>query len=349
MRLFISSFCLLICFFSLATSYVSAAPNYHWVGWFNTVVPGGGQFLLGNYGSAALELTLEGSTFGVGYAMSRLDPMTLDGVPEDLPIRGTSTVYNTKSRLVCVRFNSTTKKCDRFANRNYNAPTDVRDETERDFAKPIVASILQEFGIKYHMVNVFNAYREAATVDGKITDPWIDPRPTSEMFKDPFRLDTLSSPWVYAPIAGVLGISIYDYFAQGKAGIDPLSRMNTASNALFGFNYIFMQPFGSGAPEEMFFRGFVQNEFYHLVESPYFSVPMQTALFALAHRDSGRVGAAISGLYLGTLAHKNGGNLAESIAVHFWSVVILGIETTLLTLKAQGDVPPTGVAGKIYF
>jgi membrane protease YdiL (CAAX protease family) len=107
-----------------------------------------------------------------------------------------------------------------------------------------------------------------------------------------------------------------------------------------------VQPFGSGAPEEMFFRGFLQNEFYHFIESPFFSVPMQAAAFSFAHESSGRIGAAISGLYLGTLAQHDHGRLNHTIALHFWSVVVLGVETALLTFNAQNDVP---VATQIQF
>src|ERR1700761_4577352 len=60
-------------------------PNYHLVGWFNAVVPGGGELLLGNYALAGAQFVGEVATFGVGSHLSKRSPLTIDGVPEALP------------------------------------------------------------------------------------------------------------------------------------------------------------------------------------------------------------------------------------------------------------------------
>jgi hypothetical protein len=66
---------------------------------------------------------------------------------------------------------------------------------------------------------------------------------------------------------------------------------------------------------------------------------MSTLAFSLAHSPEGRIGAAVSGAYLGYLAHRYGGRLGPGTAVHFWSVLLLDIETVLLTWHAQRRVP----------
>ena len=183
-------------------------------------------------------------------------------------------------------------------------------------------------------------------VDGKVVDPWVDPRPIGDFFMDPFRADNMLDPWVFIPLTLVAAAAIVDYSQQVSADLQPLSKMNWYSNVLFAMNYMALQPVGSGAPEEMFYRGYLQNEFYHLIESPFFSIPMSTLAFSFSHAPAGRTGSAIAGAYLGTLAHINHGRLGKGIALHFWSVVILGIETFALTFHAQSDIP---VGGHIQF
>jgi len=320
------------------TGAAQATPNYHLVGWLNTPFPGAGQWLLGNNQKAVSEFAIEGTTFGTGFAISRLSPMTIDGVPQDLPIRTGQTFYKTQSGLVCT-VPGPHGTCLHWKTTQTKVAGSADDSREYDTTLPIMASMLQEFGIKYHMVNVFESYRTAATVDGEVKDPWIDPRPTNELFSDPFKIENLASAWVYVPLGLITAMAVYDYTEQTKGGLDPIRKMNPWSNTLFATNFVVVQPIGSGAPEEMFYRGFLQNEFYHIVSSPFFSVPMSAALFSFSHAPSGRIGAAVSGLYLGTLAQIDGGRLNHTIALHFWSVVVLGIETAFLTIGAQGDAP----------
>src|SRR4051812_31646962 len=70
-----------------------SVPSPHLIGWSNTFVPGAGQALLGNPGTAVVQFGLETTTFGYGYYLSKRSPLTLDGVPIDLPR------YNRRQRL----------------------------------------------------------------------------------------------------------------------------------------------------------------------------------------------------------------------------------------------------------
>lgn len=327
----------LFTFFLSSTGW--AAPSYHLVGWFNTVVPGGGQALLGNYGSAALQASLETSTFTYGYLLSKRTPLTLDGVPQDLPIAKSGVANTSKTSQTCVRWNAARTRCLQFRNVTTSESTYIRDVNRLDESDAAFAMTLQEFGIKYHMVNVFNAYREAAFAQGEraIGEQKIDDTPTDKLFLAPFSARNLFNPWVGIPIL-LLGLAtVYDYRTQiHSSDLQPLQPLTPGTNRLIAFNYGVWEPIGSGAPEEMFYRGFLQHEFYSWVKSPYFSIPMSTLAFSFSHAAPGRASAAIAGAYLGYLAHRNEGSLSPGIALHFWGVVFLGIETYLLTKRAQG-------------
>jgi len=198
------------------------------------------------------------------------------------------------------------------------------------------AEFLQEIGIKYHFMNVFNSYRQAYLVNASDEGQGIDQHTTTDLFKAPFNTEVLSEPTVWVPLAiTAVAISI-DYASQMK-NLSPTQKFNTGTNFYTGLNQLVTYPIGSGVPEEMFYRGFLQNEFYHWVNSPFFSIPMSSLAFAFSHSPGLRWEAGLSGLYLGYLAYRNHGDLSSGIAVHFWSVVMLGVESLFLILHSQGS------------
>lgn len=291
-------------------------PNYHLLGWFNTVIPGGGQLLLGNYLRSGLEFTGEVGITGAGFYLSKRSPLTLDGVPEALP--------------------------------QFSAQTTRRGSALSSIDRGVYADLLQEVGIKGHLVDVFDAYREAAKRSGNIDG--IDQSSTWEMFLYPFRHANVTNPWFYGAFAAVVGATVIDYVTSLNGGLPNTQRLTPTSNFLYSINYEVWQPIGSGAPEEMFYRGFLQNELYSLVPSPFFAIPITAAAFAFSHAPGpGRISAAAAGAYLGYLAHRYHGNLAPGITLHFWSVVVLGIETVLLNQKAQHTTPPATLAVQINY
>lgn len=315
------------------------AANYHLVGWFNTFVPGGGQLLLGRPTLAATQFALETATFGYGYSLSARTPLTIDGVPEDLQVVTGSSFITSSSKKVCVQWQVVNGHltCVKTQTQTTSSSHTIFNTLPLDNRNAGYADILQEFGIKYHMVNVYNAYRDAA--GSAHVGQGIDTRSTGDLFLDPFRPSNVFNPWVGIPLVLLAGYTIRDYGQQVHSGVQQLQPMNGISNELLAFNYEAWQPAGSGAPEEMFYRGFLQNEMYCLVPSPMFSIPMSTLAFTFSHSAPGRPTAAIAGAYLGYLAHRYHGNLGPGIALHFWTVVMLGIETIALTDVAQGYVP----------
>ena len=290
------------------------AGNYHLVGWFNTFVPGGGQLLLGDYRLAVSQAIVEAGTFGWGYALSRREPMTLDGVPEELPTYVVSR----------------------------------RRAAQGDITKALYADLLQEVGIKTHMTDVFLAYRQAAASETEASSR-IDQSAPLELFLAPFQSENLTNPWVYLPLGMIAAEVAVDYFTS-RGNVDRNAPLTPTSNFLYTLNYAFWQPIGSGAPEEMFYRGFLQNELYNLVPSPFFSIPVAATAFALSHEPGpGRWSAALAGTYLGYLAHRYAGRLGPGITVHFWGVVLLGVETVFLSHDAQRTTPPAAAYVQVNY
>lgn len=299
MAKFVSTAVEIACLVIALASVRAESANYHLVGWINTFVPGAGEIMNGHPGWGASQAGLEVGFFTWGFMLSRRSPITLDGVPEQIP-----TLKRGARRLT----------------------------HDIDITKPLFADLYQEIGIKLHMTDVFNAYREAA--NGR--DSRIDKTSTLDLFLAPFNSDYLGDPWVYVPLALVATAVTLDYGNTNGHGVGAVPRLTNGSNTLYALDYAMVYPIGSGAPEEMFYRGFLQNEFYNLIPSPFFSVPMSSLLFGLSHSPDARITAALEGLYLGFLAHKNKGKLGPSIAIHFWADVLAAVAEIALIRKSQG-------------
>ena len=307
-------------------------PNQHWAGWTNTFLPGGGELLKGNYSQAALEGALEIGTFGYGYSLSKLYPITIDGVPEDFPQLITSNASRITTVRVCTKYSGTT--CVSYANKKTLQKYKTVDATPVDATKSVNAAVLQEIGIKYHMMNVYNTYRNTIWAQNENLGQGIDNASTKDLLLSPFNPEFLTDPYVWIPGVLISAFAVYDFNSQ-ISNLPVTQPLTKFTNSYLAFDQTAIYTTGSGAPEEMFYRGFLQNEFYHLVPSPFFSIPMSTLAFAFSHGADGRVTAAVSGAYLGFLAHHNQGRLGPGIALHFWSVMVLGVESYLLTLRSQ--------------
>ena len=314
-----------------------ASLDSHWVGWTNTFVPGGGELLLGNFGEAAIQAGIETSTFGVGFAMSKLSPMTIDGVPEDYPALISGFGITKTQQKNCVKYNAS-HVCTQYTTKTVSTENQTFDYTPYDATKPLTAALLQEVGLKYHMMNVFDSYRKTIKENGEDEGQGVDYTPTEDLLKSPFQAKYITDPYVWIPLLLVATFTAIDYSSQ-IGSLPATQPLTDTSNAYLAFNQTTLYSFGSGAPEEMFYRGFLQNEFYRMVRSPLFSIPMSSLAFSFSHEASGRPTAAVSGLYLGFLAQHYNGQLGPGITLHFWSVFLLGLETYLLSHASQGRAP----------
>ena len=317
----------------LVASWGAASPcladlDYHGIGWANVLVPGGGQFLLGDPLKGTAQALGEIGSFGWGYSLSRRSPLSLDGVPEDIPsprVVGRKVV----TRGEYCRIHVTDAICSR------GSPSDPVlvssfDRTPQNIQRSLSADILQEFGIKYHMVNVFESYRQAAG-----DAPGIDPTPTGQLFLAPFNWSVLSEPSVYVPIGISVGVIFASYALVVKDGLTPGPRLTHGSNRLYAATYGLVFPFGSAAPEEMFYRGFIQNEAYTLVPSPWFAVPASALAYTLSHSVADMPSAAVTGLWLGTRTYLDHGLLSRGIAYHFWADFFAGLLAIQLLQKSE--------------
>ncbi|MBC7691440.1 MAG: CPBP family intramembrane metalloprotease [Methylotenera sp.] len=321
----------------------SAAPNYHLLGWVNTFVPGAGEVMLGNPGLGIVQAVSEVGTFSIGYANSRRSPLTLDGVPEDIPSPQV-TKKRISTRAQYCRIHPTDVICSQ-GSPNDKLLISTFSSTPISIQKSLSADILQEFGIKYHMVNVFNAYREAAQ-----GVPNIDRTPTGELFLSPFRGSVLSEPEVFIPLGISVAAVFASYYFTVKDGLPAGPKLTKGSNRLYATTYAVVFPVGSAVPEEMFYRGFIQNEAYSLVPSPWFAIPVSTLAYTLSHTGDEMPTAAITGLWLGSVAYMNHGMLSKGIAYHFWANVFAGILAIELLQRSEFYPKSTNVFNfSLYF
>jgi hypothetical protein len=318
-----------------------AAPNYHIVGWVNTFVPGGGEFLLGHPFYGAFQAGAEISTFMIGYNRSGRTPMTIDGVPESLPQPAAAgTVVLTSTKYKCVVYSTSLHRCTQWKKTTTSTTSTVDDNTPQDLSTPLHDDWLQEFGLKYHFVNVFNAYRAAAKGDGQIGNQKIDQTSTAGLFLAPFNPKNILDPVFGVAIVLSAAAMVYSYNDLIKTGgIAPVAPFTQKTKDLYNITYLGVYPVGSAAPEEMFYRGFLQHEFYGMTRSPYLAIPLSTAAYAFSHSPDERPSAAVSGLFLGILAYADHGALSRGIAYHFWANVLAGIYQISIVRKGQGSVP----------
>ena len=332
---------LLALLFSLTPNWAQAELDYHLVGWFNTFVPGGGQFLLGKPFYGIYQATLEIGTFYSGYKMSARSPMTLDGVPESLPSPATTSQVLKKitNSYNCILWNSARTRCISWKNGTSISSSAI--SPSHDIMRELYADWLQEFGLKYHMVNVFDSYRTVAGENSVYQGQRIDPSAPAELFLAPFKWENLSDPAVYAGLAVTAALVIYNYnlLINTPGGIAPTGRLNSRSSSLYNFTYLGLYPVGSAAPEEMFYRGFLQHELHVMTGTPWLAIPLSTAAFAFSHSAEERPSAALSGLFLGLLTYFRGGYLSSPIAYHFWSDVISGLYQISVVKKSSGERP----------
>ena len=282
--------------------------NPHWVGWMNLIFPGAGAALRGQYGSAAIQFGYETGSFAAGYLLSDQKGFSsLDGISDSFrPFSRTGRSRN--------------------------------DQSAQE--KKMGSDILLEFSIKAHMANIWSEYRDAYRDQG--VTQGLDQHTTLEGVMLPFNGKYIQQPDVWVPILLVAGATLADYMTNKPDAIVPLTP---ASNVLYDFNNGIWQSVGSGYPEEAFFRGFLQNEMKLATHSPLAAVALQSVAFAFSHEQgSGRYSAALVGAYLGYLAEKYHGDLGPGTTIHFWGVVILGIESILLSHNAQHSTAQTGFA-----
>lgn len=274
------------------------------VGWGNLFLPGFGATLRDSPARGLGQLSYEGATFAVGYTLSTQKGFSsLDGIND------TFSTYKLSA-----------------AGRNLQANVD----------RKMVSDIFLEFSIKAHLVNTYIEYRDAYRDIG-ITDG-LDQHTALEGLLIPFDKKYLEQSDVWIPLALVFSAFTADYLTVKPDSTQPLTP---SSNLLYTFNYGVWQPLGSGYPEEVAYRGFLQHEVKNLTGSPLAAVLAQTLAFSFSHEPGGgRYTAAAVGLYMGYLAEKYNGDLGPGSFLHFWGNLLMGVEGILVNAKAQRTTMP---------
>jgi hypothetical protein len=145
-----------------------AHANFHAVGWVNTFLPGGGRLVMGEYLEASKEAAFEIGVFGLGYSMSPDSSFTLDGTPIDYPSVGTYTFTSKRRQSYCSRYDNVRKRCVQYRNKTVTSINSSTDYSVKDATKPLTAALLQEFGLKYHIIYHFSVDRFTFKIFQKI-------------------------------------------------------------------------------------------------------------------------------------------------------------------------------------
>ena len=140
----------------------------------------------------------------------------------------------------------------------------------------------------------------------------------------PFSINYLSRPTTFIPLA-IQALALYHY--KDSTDAYGIYRANDVSERdLHVFNLAANEMTAVG--EEAFFRGFLNNEF----SSRYgdnAGLVTSSAIFGLAHTGQGQTAnvleATLAGAYRGWVHQKNGFEVGEGVALHYWINVLAGI------------------------
>jgi hypothetical protein len=167
----------------------------------------------------------------------------------------------------------------------------------------------------------YGAYRDARQ---RNNGGYRTPAPTEslgDLARAPFRLEYLARPTTFIPLAlQAWAVS------RSRDGYGIYRAPDVSARDLHLFNATANEMTAVG--EEAFFRGFLNNEF----SSRYgdgIGLGLSSAVFGLAHTGQGQTAnalqAAAAGLYLGWVHQRNGFEVGEGVAVHYWINVLAGI------------------------
>lgn len=293
------------------------------------IVPGLGQAVLGNYGTAMFQFGLfSGSIASAGTLASRDDYIEFedrrvtydleevllgrelsrqgvlysDNALYTMPPFSLETAYDRQMRMI---------KDGKIAETN---PLVEYGEYNRTNTRTEMAGAYGLMAQSTIFYSVYSSYRDAG---GGRHDERIE-----ELLIAPFRWKYLSSPWVYVPLA----------FLAGAIGSSGPSNDTTLVNDRFmndgtrEFLTVY-QSMNAAVAEEAFFRGYM-NHTLSRRHGPFTGGLISGTLFGLAHLQGGApVGSVLPqtmyGYYFAFLQHKNGGDIREGIALHFWWDVII--------------------------
>jgi len=199
---------------------------------------------------------------------------------------------------------------------------DVRyDDGNREFINQ--TTLRSDLGLRVAtdtaLYSSFGAYRDARARDDR---PYRTPAPKESLYDlalAPFSWEFLSRPTTFIPLAlqaWAATRSSYGIYRADDVSSGQLHAYNATAN---GFTAV---------GEEGFFRGFLNNELSNRWGDNW-GLAGSSLLFGIAHTGQGQTAnalqAAIAGAYLGWVQQRNGFQIGEGVALHYWFNVIAGI------------------------
>jgi CAAX protease family protein len=196
---------------------------------------------------------------------------------------------------------------DDAGNREFINQTTLR----RDFALRLATDTA--------LYSSFGAYRDARARDDRAYRTPAPGESLSELALAPFSWEFLSRPTTFIPLAlqaWAAARSKYGIYRAEDVSARDLHVYNATANEFTAIG------------EEGFFRGFINNEFSDRWGNGW-GLAGSSLLFGVAHTGQGQtanaVEASIAGAYLGWMHQRNGFQIGEGVALHYWFNVIAGI------------------------
>jgi membrane protease YdiL (CAAX protease family) len=170
------------------------------------------------------------------------------------------------------------------------------------------------------MYSIYSSYRDAGGLGEEKKSETI-----GELAYSPFNYKILKDPFVFAPIALIIGLSGLTTIYEQDPILVPSSLKKDGSI----YASTFVTGLSPGIGEEAFFRGYLN---YNLIQNYGTGVGIAGSgfIFMLAHEGNsdardGRLSRLLSGLYLGFLHYRSNYDIKPGIAVHFWWNFIIGL------------------------
>jgi hypothetical protein len=166
----------------------------------------------------------------------------------------------------------------------------------------------------------FAAYRDARARDDRSYRTPAPKESLTDLAIAPFSWEFLSRPTTFIPLA------LQALAASRKGGYGIFRAPDVSKGDLHFYNVTANEFTAVG--EEGFFRGFANNDLSARWGNGW-GLAGSSLLFGIAHNGQGDtanvVEATIAGAYLGWVQQRNGFEIGEGVALHYWINVLAGI------------------------
>jgi hypothetical protein len=206
-----------------------------------------------------------------------------------------------------------------------NQPDFLKDEDRYQHEREIInqTTLRRDFALRIAtdtaLYSSFAAYRDGRSRDTRYYRTPAPKESLSDLAVAPFKWEYLSRPTTFIPLGIQLIAAASDRYGVYRAP-------DVSKNALYAYELTANEFTAVG--EEGFFRGFLNNELSNQWGNGW-GLAGSSAIFGLAHTGQGQaanaIQAGLAGAYLGWVHQRNGFQIGEGVAIHYWVNVIAGI------------------------